>query len=539
MELHSVEQTREIDAHAISGGTPGIVLMKRAAQAVLDEVRQVVATKKISQPFLTVFCGSGNNAGDGFLVARLASEAGFKVSVFELVDDSRYGGDAALARTAMLDSGIVPKPWSLAEAESVLNQNQSESVIVIDALLGTGVVGKLRPAFAEAVDFIAQIKANLRESHIVAVDVPSGLCANTGRVLDNAVQADSTVTFITIKKGLLTAEAPDYVGRIVFNDLAVAESREQFPCYFERSDLLRTVSELPRRKQIAHKYSTAAVSVLAGGKGMGGAGILCASAALRTASGLVHLHTHENNVGPAMAFQPELLIHAVDNTLGSSDMDCSLDQALEVPLIADKTGVLVIGPGFGRGQWAKKLLAGALTEVLESTRSGKELKLVLDADALFLIGESPELAELVRDIPQTVLTPHMGEAKKLLPTSEQTTDRFALIKRLVSHYKSTVVLKGAGTLVGGYCENAGDELPTAVCPYGNSILATAGTGDVLAGVIGGFLGAGLTVREASLSAVTLHGAAADAWLGKNGRMGFTAGCLLDALPALVNEIEGA
>ena len=522
-QLHSIEQTRAIDAYAIEIGTPGIVLMKRAAQAVLNRILLSSSEPEPCKPPIIVFCGSGNNAGDGFLIAKLAHEKGFQVRVIELGDSERIKGDAALARNAMLESGLSTLAWSEELASNLQEANKGLSEIIVDALLGTGISGGLRPEYATAIQWI---NARHERTKVIAVDVPSGLNAESGGVRDDAVHADETVTFITIKKGLLTNDAPDHCGKIFYDDLDVANTRRAFPSSISRLSLPDIIQGLPRRDVTAHKYSTSSLVVVAGGKNMGGAGILSASSALRMGSGLVHLKTHHAHINAALALQPELLVEGIGDE----------PSARSASFLPDKAGVLVIGPGLGRDQWAKRLLTGALDEAIE-----RQIKVVLDADALFLLAGSDELTDKVLALRDTVLTPHAGEAGRLLAVGGKGLDRFEVAQTLVERYQSTVVLKGAGTLVASVSiteENQKDgSFDIAICPYGNSILATAGTGDVLAGLVGGLLAQGMNVFDAAKTAVGLHAAAADYWRHQKGRYGFSAGCLLETVPELIAVCE--
>lgn len=537
LRLHSVAETREIDARAIAAGTPGIVLMKRAAQAVLDRIMDALADGASSKVMIVVFCGSGNNAGDGFLIAKLAHEQNLNVHVVEVADASRLKGDAASARKALLSSNLSPELWSETTSESLVQKSAGHNLVIVDALLGTGISGELRPSYRDAIrwiNHIRQVGGQSKSVEVIAVDVPSGLNADTGRVDEWAIHADSTVSFITIKKGLLTGAAPDYCGDIYYSDLELGERIESFSqsntgFHLSRLDLPSISNILPKRSKTSHKYSNLPLAIIAGGENMGGAAILCASAAVSMGATLVHLKTHHSHSNAALVAQPEILVEGLANKIE------------EKSILPEKLGVAVVGPGMGRSDWSRQLLSMLLDEA-----ATRHIRLVLDADALTLLGESQGLRDKLAQVSDKVLTPHEGEARRLLSgivspgrlEGLEKADRFSIVQTLAEHYQSTVILKGAGTLIASEHSDRTEKLQAKIdlCPYGNDILATGGTGDVLAGLVGALIAQGLSMREAAVTAVGLHAAAADRWRADYGRFGFSASCLLDTVPALANQL---
>jgi NAD(P)H-hydrate epimerase len=343
----------------------------------------------------------------------------------------------------------------------------------------------------------------------VAVDIPSGLCSDSGCVRGVAVHAAHTVTFIGRKRGLYTAAARDHCGELHFDALGVpGEVHETVPAGAELLSLGALLAALPPRARTAHKGHFGHVLVIGGGRGMAGAAAMAAESAARCGAGLVSLATWPGNVAATVARRPEVMAHGVAH-----------GHELE-PLLA-RASVLVIGPGLGRGPWAQQLLVRALA-------TGKPA--VLDADALNAIADGEVPAELPRA--QCVVTPHPGEAARLLGTTTPgiEADRFAALQRLRALFPGAVVLKGAGTLVASGA--AGGR--TGVCPYGNPGMASGGMGDVLSGVLGALLAQGLVPGDAARLGVCLHARAADLAAAAEGERGLLATDLVPWLRRLLN-----
>ena len=465
--LYSAAQTRALDAAAMArGGLRGMTLMARAAEAAFARL----ARRWPAPGAIAVVCGGGNNGGDGYLVAALAHKRGLPVTVFTVGDPARLSGDAAAARQHALDEGVTVVPWAAGCLPA------APGAVIVDALLGTGLGGAVRPDAAAVIDAI-----NASGHPVLAVDIPSGLCADTGRVLGTAVRATATVTFIGRKRGLYTADGPACCGDLDFDDLAVpAESYSAVPPA-EAWELLSLVAEreaLAPRPPQAHKGHFGNVLVIGGDHGMGGAALLAAEAALRAGAGLVRVATRGEHVPAFLARLPEAMVRAVPDV-----------HELE-PLLA-ASDLLVLGPGLGRGPWSEQLFARARAAALPA---------VIDADGLALLaaGGEPWPAP-------AILTPHPGEAGRLLGSDSRAVqaDRFASARALAGRYAATVVLKGNGSLVVAQDGSAG------LCAAGNPGMATGGMGDVLAGLTGGLLAQGLSPAGAARLAVTAHAAAAD------------------------------
>ncbi|MBV4486394.1 NAD(P)H-hydrate dehydratase [Pseudomonas sp. SWRI153] len=482
--LYRAAQVREIDARLIAAGTPGFELMQRAARAMWRAlVRQWPSANE-----LTVLAGHGNNAGDGYLVALLAHRAGWSVRVLAVGDPQRLQGDAASAHAEALAEGVAVLDW---QAQSELRG------VVLDALLGTGLKGEVREPYATAISAI-----NASCLPVAAVDIPSGLCADTGRELGIAVRADITVTFIGLKLGLLTGDAADRVGELVFNDLqAAAETFGDIPVSARRLSAAN-LPPLATRSPTSHKGRFGHVLLIGGDHGFGGAILLSTETALRSGAGMVSLTTRPEHVPAALTRVPEAM------ALGASS-------ANQLMGLLEKVSVLVVGPGLGQASWGRALLSAAANAALPQ---------VWDADALNLLASG--FVQLPKDC---VITPHPGEAARLLQisTAEVQADRPAAALALSKKYSTVVVLKGAGSLI------AHPDGRLALCHQGHPAMATAGLGDVLAGLVGALLAQGMDAFDAACLAVWLH-ANAGAQQGKFGR-GLAASDLIPAIRQLLEE----
>lgn len=485
-DLHTVEQMRAIDRAALAAlDISGIELMRRAASAALGSLRRHWPQVRR----ICVYCGPGNNGGDGFLLALLAREAGLQVEVVALTAASR--GDAAAARAAWLEGAGQVLAWD-AHADLPVAE------LHVDALYG---IGLDRAPEAAAAELIERINAD--GAPILALDVPSGLRADSGDCPGAAIRADLTITFIAHKRGLHSGHAAACVGVLELATLGVsAGAFAHVPC-----DARLLVAEaLPPRDRCAHKGSCGHVLVLGGGQGMAGAVHLAGASALRTGAGLVSVATRAEHVSALNAARPELMAHGVDGP-----------QALH-PLL-ERADVLVLGPGLGQSAWAHALWLTAM-------ECGKPR--VLDADGLNLLAKEPR-----RFAVPTVLTPHPGEAARLLgvSTAEVERDRFAAARELAGRYAAVVVLKGAGSLV------ADPDGRLDVCPWGNPGMASGGMGDLLGGIIAALLAQGCSPGQAARMGVGLHARAGDA-AARAGERGLLASDLLAPLRALGNGMSG-
>lgn len=484
--LYRAAQVREFDRIAIHEmAMPGEVLMERAGSAVFRALRE----RWPDASDITVLAGGGNNGGDGFVVARLAAEAGLKVRVLQPGDPQRLKGDARIHADRYAATGA---PWT------PFQRLPERTHVIVDALLGTGLDRRVEGAWAEAINAV-----NHHRAPVISVDIPSGLSADTGAVLGLAVEAEVTVTFIALKQGLFTGEGPGCCGTIRFDALGVPPrvyAREILSA--RRLDWSRQTRHFGPRRRTAHKGHFGHLLVIGGNLGMGGAARLAAEAGARCGAGLVSLATRPEHAAVLTVARPEVMSHGV---IDAADLE---------PLLA-RASVIALGPGLGRDAWAQSLWRRAL-------ESG--LPLVMDADALNLLSQSPLRRE------DWVLTPHPGEAARLLGTDARAIqeDRFAAAEDLQRRYGGTLVLKGAGTLI-----RCGGARPAGLCSQGNPGMASGGMGDVLSGLIAGLMAQGLAAEDAAEAAVCLHAAAADR-AAAQGERGLLAGDLLGELRLLLN-----
>ncbi|MCU5773616.1 bifunctional ADP-dependent NAD(P)H-hydrate dehydratase/NAD(P)H-hydrate epimerase [Erwiniaceae bacterium BAC15a-03b] len=485
---HSVWPAQALSQLEISAAdTLGITLfelMQRAGGAAFEHIRR---RWPAAQHWL-ILCGHGNNGGDGYIVARLAQAAGFEVTLLACEGSKALPEEAQAARDAWLAAGGV------IHAADALWPERVE--VIVDALLGTGINR------APEVPYDALIKkANQHQAPVFAVDIPSGLQASNGVASGEVITAAETLTFIALKPGLLTGKARDYVGELHYHALGLESwlSAQQAP--MARYDAQWLSHWLKPRRATSHKGDNGRLLIIGGDHGTAGAIRMAGEAALRTGAGLVRVLTHKENIAPLLTAVPELMVQDLTSQ--------SLDDGLEW---AD---VIVIGPGLGQGEWAKKAL-----KKVENSRK----PMLWDADALNLLAISPEKRQ------NRVITPHPGEAARLLnvKTAEIESDRLHAAQRLVKRYGGVVVLKGSGTII------ASQQGEIAFADVGNAGMGSGGMGDVLSGIIGALLGQKLALYDAACAGCVVHGAAADARAAHYGTRGMLATDLISELYLFVN-----
>lgn len=499
--VYTAAQVRELDRLAIASGIAGFELMNRAARAAFVEIQGRWPDKSL----IDVFCGGGNNGGDGYLIAALAKNAGMAVRVWALSDPLSLHGDAALASQSANDAGVEVKRWE--------GERPRAQALVVDAMLGTGLTGLVRENYAQAIAAV-----NASEAPVLAVDLPSGLCSDTGRQLGAAVRASVTISFIGKKRGLFTLDGIDCAGDKVFDTLAVPSA-----VYLQLSDetaektkllnLNTMLAEWGTRPRNGHKGLFGHVLVVGGDIGMAGANLLAATAAARSGAGLVSCVTRPEHSGHFLAARPELMVHGLAG--GQLAKEGILAGLLE------KANVIVIGPGLGQSEWARVLLRSVVS-------SNKPL--LIDADALNLLAESPEI--LRSHTAPRILTPHPGEAARLLEcdTVQIQRDRFAAVLALRDKYQATVLLKGAGTLIADADTTSALYLNSG----GNPGMASGGMGDVLSGVVAAFVAQGHFPAHATCLAAAVHATAGDV-AASGGERGMLASDVIDNLRGVINR----
>lgn len=458
-------------------------LMQRAGEAAFNVTR----TAYPESSHWLILCGHGNNGGDGYVVARLAVAAGIHVTLLALESDKPLPEEASAAREAWLNAGGVIHATDIVWPEEI--------DVIIDGLLGTGLRSAPRDPVATLI-----ARANAHSAPVVALDIPSGLMAQTGTTPGAVIQAVHTVAFIALKPGLLTGKARDVTGTLHHNALGLESWLAGQETHVSRVDASLLAQWLPPRRPTSHKGDHGRLVIIGGDHGTAGAIRMTGEAALRCGAGLVRVLTRIENSAPIITARPELMVHELTPQ--------SLEESLEW---AD---VVVIGPGLGQQAWGKQAL-----QKVENFRK----PMLWDADALNLLAINPDKRH------NRILTPHPGEAARLLNCSvaEIESDRLLSARRLVKRYGGVAVLKGAGTVV------ASDEA-LGIVDAGNAGMASGGMGDVLSGIIGALLGQKLPLYDAACAGCVAHGVAADKLAARYGTRGMLATDLFCTLRRVVN-----
>ena len=486
---HTVEAVVAHEQALFAEGVDAYGLMVQAGTAAFEVMRE----RWPSVRRIAVLVGPGQNGGDGLVIARLAREAGLSV---ELLGWRRPEFTRGSARAWQALREGVPRMEVTVDPESV-RAALARADVVVDALFGIGLSRAIEGSPADFLRRVAECLGERAEVPVMAVDAPSGLNCNTAAVDPLTLPADLTVTFLGVKRGQVTGPGVAACGERVLADLG-------FPIAGATPNSVRLLhggwSLAPRRPD-GHKGAYGTVLVVAGNRGMPGAARLAAEAALRLGAGKVIVATHPDHAATLNVGRPELIVHGVS-------------RGDDLPALLDQSTAVVVGPGLGRDAWSEAMWGGL--------RDGR-LPMVIDADGLRLL-EPGALAGR-----EAVITPHPGEAAALLGcrAGEVNDDRYAAARRLADRYGTMVLLKGAGTVLA-------DESEVAVCLRGSPSLATAGSGDVLSGLISALLAMGLPLREGVEGAVGLHGAAGELEARARGTWGLAALDLLEPVRDLVN-----
>jgi NAD(P)H-hydrate epimerase len=483
--IYSAAQVRAMDRHAVEvGSIPEYSLMSRAGEAALACLRQAWP----DAGRVTILSGAGNNAGDGYVLAARARSAGMQVSVMALTDPSRLQGSAARAFAEFTAAGDTHGAFDAAAAV--------ESPLIVDALLGTGITRDVDGVLRDCIETV-----NAAGRPVFALDLPSGLDADTGLVRGAAMRATRTLTFVGLKSGLFLGAAPDHVGSLEFAGLGLSDAvRAGMAPVMTRLDTNILADLLPPRRRSAHKGEHGRVLVI-GGRAMAGAARLAGEAALRTGGGIVTVATSAASVSTIVGRRPELIGVPV----------ASADELEPLLVTAD---AVAIGPGRGLDDTAATLLDAAIA-------CGKPL--VVDADALTLLSRRPRRHDA------WILTPHPGEAARLLgsDTVAIQRDRLGAAQSIAARFGGVTVLKGAGTLI------SAPQATPWICDCGNPGMATAGSGDVLTGIIVTLAATGVGAARAAAAGVWIHAMAGDRAAGVRPR-GMIASDLIAELRRGVN-----
>jgi len=489
---------------------PGVVLMENAGIGVVDEIENFLGDVIDKQ--IVIFCGKGNNGGDGYVIARHLHNRGAHVAVFLAGKKEAIKGDAFINLKILENMGLdVIEITSLDQIPLF-----SHIDLIVDALLGTGVTGPVVGFFGELINYINDLGAA-----IVSVDLPSGMVTDTGAVHGACIKADVTVTMAQLKTGLLFSPARDLAGEIVVVDISVppqVSERIHGNRFLIESDDIRI--RLPRRKLDAHKTSCGKVVVFAGSVGMTGAATLTAISSLKVGAGLTKLGIPAS-LNPILEQKlTEVMTVPLAETSGQSISLKAKDQIADLLAWAD---VLAVGPGLSTDPETVEFVKWLLTSFKKP--------MVLDADGLNALAKTPELIQKYPG--DLVITPHPGELARLIDISisDLHKDSLSVIRKLVQEWETVIVLKGGPTLIAAPNGNL------FINSTGNPGLATGGSGDVLTGMIAGLLAQKITPLDAALVGVYLHGLAGDLAAEDLSEMGMIAGDICYYLPAAIKQVE--
>ncbi len=536
MLVVTAEQMRRIEKRAIETyGIPGLLLMENAALAVVREIQEYfsrVSTgdhrrasrvfyepagkDKLDRHKVVVLCGKGNNGGDGLAVARHLLLYGMDVTVFLFASPEQLQGDAGV--NFRLFQGADGK-FFVIEGEQqrrLARLALAQAEVVVDAIYGTGLRGAL-PSLVE--EYIEEV--NRSPGWVIAVDIPSGVETDSGRVYRNAILAQTTVTFGLPKLGHFLGEGPECCGRVIVDPISIPYrylADEGVANIILTDDYVRAL--IPARQLRGHKGSHGKGVLVAGSQGMSGAAVLAGKAALRSGIGLLQIITASGIAGMVDATVTE-------STVWPAPGENCLDERAW-PVIAghcEHAQALAIGPGLGQNP--------AFIQVLADVLSNIELPVLLDADALNLVAAHPELLSVRKGVGPLILTPHPGEMARLCQTgpAEVQANRMEYVVNKAVEWEAIIVLKGSVTIV------AAPDGRAFLNPSGNPGLGTGGTGDVLTGTILAWLAQGVPPLAAACLGVYLHGKAADLLAQDYGWSGFTASEVADTIPKVRRQLE--
>lgn len=519
MKLVTSEKMRELDRRAVRGfGLRGIILMENAGRGVAEIVKRELCGGRCKR--VSVVAGKGNNGGDGFVCARHLKNAGFEVEVFSFADIRAFKGDAGTnARIWKRMGGETEKISSPGDIKRYLVRWRHSSVIV-DAIFGTGLSEEVKGVYRNAIDVINELK-----KPVVSVDVPSGLDATRGRVLGSAIKATVTATMALAKVGFYIYPGRDYTGRVEIIDIGIpGEITEDDSIRWNLIDEVMVKRTLKPRTKDTHKGTYGHTLVVGGSTGKTGAAYMAAMGAMRVGAGLVTIALPES-LNPIMEVKTtEVMTLPLPEAGGGMLAESSY---AETEMALDGKSALVLGPGLGA------VSSGYVRKVIEGCVK-KNIPFVIDADGLnALRGDLSALKRAARVGGRIIITPHPAEAARLLNTTAKKVqaDRIGSAQRLFKEAGCIVALKGASTVVVS-------ERGVFINPTGNPGMATAGTGDILSGMLGGLLSCGLSPHDAAVIAVYLHGLAGDRVAEKSGEAGMIATDILSAIPSALNSFVG-
>ena len=516
IKLLTAEQMRKLDAYAIETvGIPGMVLMENAGRCVVDTIEEYFEP---DEPLsVAIFCGKGNNGGDGFVVARHLEQRGHYTRTYLLASRSDLKGDARTNADIAAEIGLEIIEATDPDAVKELDFDPRDFDLVVDAIFGTGLTSAVRGHYLSAIDMI-----NSSGLPVVAVDLPSGVDADKGPLIGPAVEADVSVTFAYPKIAHVMPPAEGLAGDVVIADISIPPSGEgpDLKTYLLTTDAVAPM--LQPREAASHKGTYGHLLAVAGGLGKSGAAAMIGQSALLAGAGLVTVGVPVSLTGILEAASMETMTAPLSQAEGGVLAADALDSILE--LLADKTA-LAFGSGTGVAEETVKLFHGLVEKV--------EVPMIIDADGVnAFAGEADKLRS---DRSPIVITPHPGEMARLLgiENAEVQADRIGVARALAERNGVIVVLKGYRTVV------AAPDGSVYVNMTGNPGMATAGSGDVLTGVIAGLAAQrDIEPLEAALLGVHVHGLAGDIAADAYGEVSLIASDIMDALPAAFGVLEG-
>jgi ADP-dependent NAD(P)H-hydrate dehydratase / NAD(P)H-hydrate epimerase len=505
------QQMKAADEFAIfSLRIPSLQLMENAGKSVVEEIKKKIGT--LHKKTIVIFCGKGNNGGDGFVIARLAVTEGAEVTVVLMEKENALQGDAFENFQRLLNYGIEKLDFKQFPTSKKKNYD-----IIVDAIFGTSFHGTIKGKYASAIQCINTNKKNL----VVSVDIPSGLNAETGEASIPSVKANVTVTFGAPKIGFYIQRAKEYCGDIVISDIGLPkkaiDKNSNGIFLVEKKDVQVSI---PKRPFNSHKHTVGKIFILAGSKGMTGAALLCSQSAMRTGTGSVILGIPGSQFSIVAKRTLEVMPFGLNSISEGSLAYSSLP---EIKKKIDWADVVLLGPGLSQNEETQKLIR----EIIQFTSK----PMVIDADALNALSNHLEILQK-RKSKEIIITPHLGEFSRLVKISSKEIElrKILLGKEFAQKYRLTLVLKGAPTFT--FTKNG----KIFVNSTGNPGMSTAGSGDVLAGIISSLLSQGNSGEQSAINGVYIHGAAGDHSAKKMGIQGMIASDLIEEIPIIMKEL---
>ncbi|NLM13535.1 MAG: NAD(P)H-hydrate dehydratase [Epulopiscium sp.] len=508
MKVCNGKEMRQIDEAAIHKlGIPGIVLMENATLAVVHEIKKDL--QNIRKPSVAIFCGQGNNGGDGLGVARHLYNCGMDVTVIFIGDPLLLKEDAK-TNFNIVDTLQIPK--IILNKDSIIDDNIvnliKKSDLIVDAIFGTGLSKPISGIFNDLINLI-----NLYGEYILSIDIPSGLDSETGAILGNAIKAHKTVTLALPKSGLYLYPGTEYVGELIIADIGIP--KEIIDCAQLKMNILmdeEVGSFIPSRFPRSNKGTYGRVQVLAGSKGMTGAAALTCTGAFKIGAGLVSLGI-PRSINDILQTK---LTEVITIPIREKDGKLCRESFEDIKPYLEKATVIAVGPGIGQGP--------QIIEFMELLIKNIRIPLVVDADGINAIAKNIEMLRNLK-VP-VVLTPHPGEMGRLIhkSTEEVLANPIGIVREFCHKWNVILVLKDAKTIIGD------PDGQIYINTTGNPGMATAGSGDVLTGIIAGLIGQGLNPYKAAVLGAFIHGKAGDLAASELGQHGMLAGDICNYVP---------